>query len=172
MLLVNTPFIVYSIFHRLWAAAFTLFVIAALTDVLDGYFARLLQEPTVLGTWLDPLADKCLLLSTFSALGFVHFPSLGVPPWFVLLVVIRESVLILGVLTLVLMRRPLVISPTIWGKSTTFFQILFISWLFICYFNSWSPRRTYAIALVVLTILTLFSLVTYVRTGMKYAKKS
>ncbi len=168
--IIFVPFIVYSIFSWGWVAAFILFSLAALTDLLDGYFARLLKEPTVLGAWLDPVADKFLVLSTFGALSFVHFSSLVLPWWFFVLMVTREAILALGILFLLFTGRPVNMQPTRGGKLTTFFQILLILWLFLCYCYRWSPRKSYSMALLGLAFFALFSLGQYVVMGLTYAR--
>lgn len=156
-----TPVIVVGIVKEWWIAVFVLFLAAALTDVLDGYLARLFNESSVLGEYLDPVADKLLLFSSFAALAAGHSPSFTIPWWFVTLVLIRETFLLLGGLYC-LKRRPQVpLEPTVWGKLTTFFQILFILWLFICYFCSWAPAKTYYLLLILLAACTLFSGIHY-----------
>ncbi len=165
-----TPFIVNGMIERQWGYVFALFFVAALTDVLDGYFARLLDEPTALGTWLDPVADKCLILSCFITLAFLHFPTLGIPLWFVTLFVVRELILVVGTLALLILGRRVTIKPNLGGKLTTFFQLVFIGWLFLCYFFGWSPHRTYFLAMGVLSLFAVGSLLGYIRVGVGYIK--
>jgi cardiolipin synthase len=169
--LLLTPIIVVGMVNHQWTLVFFLFLCAALTDLLDGYLARLLDEQTVIGTWLDPVADKCFLLSCYITLAFTHFPALGMPLWFVIFAVLREILLVAGVLFLLVMGKKITISPTFTGKLTTFFHILLLIWLFFCYFFGWSPLKTYYITLLFLAGFALFSLTGYVKIGARYLQE-
>jgi cardiolipin synthase len=163
-----TPFIVMGIVHRSWDVVFSLILVAALTDFFDGHLARWRDEQTILGTYLDPIADKILLVSSFASLSFVDSPSFSIPFWFVLLVFMRETIIIGGSFILFVLGIKFKVMPSIWGKLTTFFQLTFILWLFICYFVGWSPIRTYSVLLVLLAIFSLISLVHYGIIGVRY----
>lgn len=164
------PFIVYGISIENWKVVFLLFLIVSITDLLDGYFARLLNQETFLGKILDPIADKLLLVSLFSSLAFLNSPSFSIPFWFVLFILLRETVIILGSVIVFCLGVKFEIAPTIWGKLTTFFQLLFISWIFICYFVGWAPEKTYFVILIFLFIFSIFSLSQYVKIGFNYLK--
>ena len=94
--IVLTPFIVAAMAMHFWGAAFILFSIASVSDVVDGYLARSLSEQTFLGACLDPIADKFLILSCFFALAFIRSPLFTIPLWFVLLILIKELILVGG----------------------------------------------------------------------------
>jgi cardiolipin synthase len=100
--------------------ALYLFVIAGLTDGIDGFLARHYDWRTEIGAWLDPLADKALLVSIFVTLGiFGHLPT-----WLVILVVSRD-VLIIGAIVLSwMMERPVRVKPLLVSKINTAAQIL------------------------------------------------
>jgi len=166
--IILTPFIVMGIVQRSWGAVFGLLLVAALTDFFDGHLARWRREQTTLGTYLDPIADKILLVSCFASLSFVDSPSFSIPLWFVFLVFIREMTILGGSVILFVLRIKFKVAPSIWGKLTTFFQLTFILWLFICYFFGWNPIRTYSVLLVLLAIFSLISLVHYGIIGVKY----
>ena len=97
-------------------------LIAALTDVLDGMVARLTDQRTRLGEYLDPLADKLLLMSAIITLSVLDF----IPIWAVILVVSRDSILLAGTLVANLTETEIDISPTSLGKGTTFAQICYV----------------------------------------------
>ena len=122
--IILTPCVVVAIIYYAWHIAFCLFFVAALTDVLDGYLARLLHEPTIIGAVLDPIADKILLLSTFVTLALMHVPLLGIPTWFVNVMVLREVIIVVGAGVLLFIGHPMDITPTRAGKMTTFFQFM------------------------------------------------
>ena len=166
-----TPVIVVAIIFKYWYFAFYSFVFAAITDLLDGYLARLLNEQSNLGAMLDPIADKFFLISTFSSLAFLDSPFFHIPIWFVILILCREFTIMLGTFSMMQANINVKINPTIWGKLTTFFQIIFISWIFICYFFSWVPSKTYYTLLGFITAFSIISLVQYVSLGIKYLRK-
>src|SRR5476651_2511993 len=113
-----TPMIVIAMATFNWGIACTLFCIAAATDIADGYLARWLNERTFLGACLDPIADKLLVLSCFFTLAFVQSPLFSIPLWFVLLVLCKELILIIGATILYYLKGHITIHPTLLGKTT------------------------------------------------------
>lgn len=162
------PFIVAGIFYQRWYLVFYLFLYVGLSDLLDGFLARLLKENTYLGKLLDPIADKILLVSSFAALAFLESPSFLIPKWFVFLVLFREFFILTGGFIMLLLNINFEIAPTIWGKLTTFFQILFILWIFLCGFFEWNPEKTYYIFLTLLALFSVLSLLQYIKIGLNY----
>ena len=164
--IVSTPFIVAGLVHGWFRVVFVLFALAAITDMLDGYLARLWDERTVLGAYLDPLADKILFISCFITLSYIQFPSLPLPWWFVTLVLLREAVVVFGAIFVMMRKKQsIAIEPTQSGKFTAAGYMVLIGWLFICHFFSWMPLKTFTVALVCLSGLALVSLVQYIRRG-------
>ena len=166
-----TPVIVYYMVQQQWQKAFYLFLIAALTDVVDGALARLWNARTFLGGCLDALADKFLLISCFATLAFVQTPLFTVPRWFVILILFKELILILGSFAIYCFKGSVEIKPTFLGKATTFVQICFIIWFFACYFFQWLPIKTYSFMLTVLIVLIIASLIQYVVIGSSFIIK-
>lgn len=169
--IILTPIIVVLIFFENWSWSFSLFIIASLTDLLDGYLSRLLNQKTYLGAFLDPIADKFFLMSVFFSFAFFHSPKFWIPAWFIGLIFCREFIILIGSYLLIRSDVGLKIKPTIFGKLTTMFQSLFIGWIFICYFFNWLPQKTHYFLLVFVTIFSLLSLFTYVRLGLKYLSR-
>ncbi|MDR3550936.1 MAG: CDP-alcohol phosphatidyltransferase family protein [Candidatus Babeliales bacterium] len=165
------PFIVLSMIFFYWGTACVLFCIAAASDVADGYLARILDEKTFLGACLDPIADKILVLSCFFTLAFVQSPLFSIPLWFVLLVLLKELVLVIGALILYRLKGHIEIHPTLLGKSTTVVQMGFIMWLFACYFFTWIPVKTYYSMLGIVILLVFASLMHYITIGIKQLKR-
>lgn len=97
-------------------------LVAGLTDAIDGYLARRLNQRTRLGTLLDPLADKLLLTSSFISLAMLHL----VPSWLVILVVSRDIILLLGTVVAHVTSTPINVTPTFLGKGTTLFQLSYV----------------------------------------------
>jgi len=91
-----TPLIVFAMIKWYWGLAFFLFVVAAFTDIIDGYLARIFNEKTFLGACIDPLADKFLILSCFFTLAFVETPLFNIPQWYVVLILSKEVTQLTG----------------------------------------------------------------------------
>ena len=111
--LVLAPCVVGMMIMHKWGIACLLFLGAAFTDVLDGMLARAYNEKTFLGAYLDPIADKVLVLSVFFTLAFVQSPLFSVPLWFVVVILIKELILIGGSLMMYLRYGTLEIKPTL-----------------------------------------------------------
>ncbi len=165
--IVLTPFIVAAMVWQAWGVAFVLFLIASLSDIVDGYLARTLKEKTFLGACLDPIADKFLILSCFFSLAFIQSPLFSIPLWFVLLVLIKELILVGGALLIFSIKGHIEIRPRLLGKLTTFVQMVFIVWLFACYFFKWVPIKTYYTMLGILLAMVFASLIEYTRIGLR-----
>jgi len=116
------PFFIISIYYDYYGWALAVLIVAALTDGLDGLLARRLNQKTPLGAYLDPIADKLLLSSSFFMLGLK-----GKIVWWVVILVLGRDVLILtaaAVILLVAGYRPF--PPSIYGKLTTTVQVLLV----------------------------------------------
>ena len=117
--LVLAPFIAADILHNHYGRAIILFFLAGVSDVIDGFLARRLQESTRVGAYFDPIADKILLSAIYIALGVA-----GTMPWWMVGVVLGRDVLILAMagygLVFTSVRK---FPPSVWGKISTFFQI-------------------------------------------------
>ncbi|MCA1296845.1 CDP-alcohol phosphatidyltransferase family protein [Stappia indica] len=113
------PVIVWLIAEDRFGPAFWLFVLSGISDGVDGYIARRFAMQSALGAFLDPLADKALLLSVFAAL----YLSGLLPLWLLVAVVLRD-LLIMGAIGLSeLIGRRVTIKPLLIGKATTVMQI-------------------------------------------------
>lgn len=163
-----TPCIVIALVTSSWGIAFAFFVLASLTDLFDGFIARFFNQKTFLGAVLDPLADKFLLVSCFATLALTSGLPFPVPYWFVLMVLIREMILVLGFVYIYYARSGIEVDPTRLGKITTASQMLFIIWLFACYFYGWLPTKTYYAALYIIMGLVLISFFQYAKIGIRY----
>lgn len=117
--LVLTPFIVRDILEGRHTRALLLFFIAAWTDAVDGWLARVSRSATSTGAYLDPIADKCLLSGIFLALGAASI----VPWWFVVVVFGRDLYLLLAVAAMLALTKIRKFPPSRWGKLSTFVQI-------------------------------------------------
>ncbi len=116
------PLAVWLIISEAYGFAFLTFVVAGVSDGVDGYIARRYNQRTELGALLDPVADKALLVSVYITLGLNRV----IPAWLVILVVSRD-VLIVGAFILSwLMDHPVKIKPSMVSKVNTAIQIIFV----------------------------------------------
>lgn len=104
-------------------AAFLIFVAAGISDAVDGYLAKRFDSRTELGAYLDPLADKLLIVSIYIALGVRG----EIPLWLVIAVVSRDFLILAGVLLAWLMNHPMTIKPLAVSKANTFAQLVLAS---------------------------------------------
>lgn len=160
------PFFIWAIVYYspehdyLRFVALGIFGLAVLSDALDGYLARVLKQRTTLGTFLDPIADKLLLIAAFISLSVVNnLPaSLKLPPWVPIIVVSRDVIILLGAVVIFLVSGGIEISPSPLGKVTTFFQMATIISVLLKY-----PRSNYIWTLAV--ALTILSAIDYIIRG-------
>ncbi len=116
------PVFIGLLVYQRYEYALGVLLAAGLTDALDGTIARVANQRTRLGAYLDPLADKLLLTSGFITLSVLHL----VPLWIVILVVSRDLILMTGTLLVRLTDSPVDLSPTLLGKGTTLFQLSYV----------------------------------------------
>jgi cardiolipin synthase (CMP-forming) len=109
-------------------AATVVFLLASLSDGLDGFIARRFQQKTRLGTVLDPLADKLLVLVALVLLSFRWWPN-RFPLWFPIIVISRDLVLVFGFLAAHQLGRELDVRPSRLGKAATVLQLVSIAWV-------------------------------------------
>ena len=113
-------------FLRLIALA--IFTVSMLTDAIDGYVARKYYQKTRLGTVLDPMADKLLIISAFISLSMIAVlpQEFRIPPWVSIVVISRDILIVLGFLIIHMLIGEIEIKPSILGKITTAFQMVTI----------------------------------------------
>jgi cardiolipin synthase len=116
------PALVNCLVYGYYVYGLLIFLLAGLTDSLDGIIARTSNQRTILGAYLDPMADKLLLNACFVTLAVLHL----IPSWIAIIVVSRDFILIVGTLILHLTQTRFNIDPTWLGKSTTVVQLLYI----------------------------------------------
>ena len=122
MRLLLVPLTVWLIISEAYGWAFTTFLVAGISDGVDGFLARRFDWRTRLGAYLDPLADKALVASVFVTLGFLKV----IPAWLVITVVSRDVLIVGAVLLSRLMDRPVRVTPLMVSKVNTVAQIVFL----------------------------------------------
>ena len=114
-----TPLFIIFLIQKRYQLALWIFVLAGLSDLADGVIARRWRQKSPLGTFLDPLADKLLMGSSFITLSISHL----IPSWLTVIVLSRDLVLVLGVTLFKLVNLPVVVQPSLAGKLCTTTQV-------------------------------------------------
>jgi len=114
------PAVIYALLVGAMGWALAGFVIAGLSDGIDGFIARQFNQRTELGAYLDPMADKLLLVSVFVVLGLMG----ELPLWLVILAVSRDALIITAVLISTVMANPVEMRPLLVSKANTAVQII------------------------------------------------
>ena len=142
--------------------AFGLFLIGILSDACDGFIARRHNQQTELGTLLDPIADKLLILSTLISCSVIRgLPSwMRIPAWFNLVVISRDALLVAGSMVLFTIKGRWNVRPSRLGKWTTFAQMLVIPTVLLGL-----PIKMPLIAIA--AVLTVLSAIAYIRIGIR-----
>jgi cardiolipin synthase len=117
------PFLVLTVLSREFTWALVIFVVAGVTDILDGLIARLGQQRTTLGAMMDPVADKVLLSSSFVALTWASGLHARIPVWLTVITLSRDAIIVVSVTVINLTLGRRVFYPTLLGKLSTASQI-------------------------------------------------
>lgn len=118
--IILTPIFIIYLLGEDFVAALVVFVVCVVSDGLDGFLARVLKQKSNLGAFLDPIADKLILVSTFVALSVMG----AIPVWITVIVLSRDVLISLGVAALHIYRVEIRIQPSIPSKITTCFQFI------------------------------------------------
>jgi len=148
------PFIVSSILDGRYEIAFVLFVLAGVTDALDGVFARSLGQRTKLGEYLDPIADKLLLSTMFLVLSILH----KIPWKYTVLVFSRDISILSASVVLYAIAGLRDFRPSIFGKVNTFAQVAAVFFVLLFQLDRsrwvWITRTTFLHATLAFTIVS------------------
>jgi cardiolipin synthase len=150
------PFL-YCALTEHYTLAFFIFAIASISDGLDGHLARRFDWQSKIGAFTDPLADKCLVISSYVALTINH----QLPLWFTILVVSRDVVISLGSLWVAVFRN-IEFKPTYISKVNTVFQLLLISILLFQLSYPVLPPNLVPSLIILTTLTTTYSFIDYV----------
>jgi len=114
------PAVVLAMLQSRWGWAFIGFIVAGVSDAVDGFVARNFNQRSRLGAYLDPMADKVLLVSVFVVLGIIG----ELPLWLVVAAVSRDALIICAVLLSTVMGQPVEMRPLLVSKANTAIQIV------------------------------------------------
>jgi len=160
--IVLIPLFIILLSYGLHTEAFVVFGVAAVTDAFDGFFARVFKQKTTLGAYLDPIADKLLLVSSFVAFALLNL----IPRWLTILVVSRDVIILMGIMILRLNSFQIEMRPSMLSKCTTVFQVLTIGMTLLFYILGKSSIAVLVVCWIT-GILTIVSGVHYISMGLK-----
>lgn len=120
MRLLAVPLVVYLVMNERFVAGFWVFVAAGISDAVDGFIAKRFNVSSLLGRYLDPLADKALLVALFVLGGHMDF----LPMWLVILVVFRDAMIVGGAILFYTLDYPPTMPPLVVSKVNTACQIV------------------------------------------------
>ena len=156
------PIIVGFLVYEHVEYALVTLMLAALTDALDGTIARMANQKTQFGAYLDPLADKLLLMATFVTVSLLEM----VPVWSVILVVSRDAILLTGTLLAHLTGLAIDASPTLLGKATTLFQVIYVILVLALTAQGLDPVMLFPL-LLMMGLMTVLSGLHYIVRGVR-----
>nr|WP_246395330.1 CDP-alcohol phosphatidyltransferase family protein [Afipia massiliensis] len=157
------PVIVWAIASNQMTIAFVIFVVAGVSDAVDGFLAKRFNMRTEIGALLDPVADKALLVSIYVALGI----SGDIPRWLVILVVSRDFMIVGAVIISWILDNPVPMKPLMVSKLNTVAQVSFAALVLASLgfgFSTWPYEIALMLCVTVLTLLSVsFYLVEWAR---------
>jgi cardiolipin synthase len=156
------PGFVLLVVYGYFGWALLVFMLAGATDLLDGLIARTVGQKTDLGAWLDPVADKLLIVTTFIMLTL---PNLGlvnrIPIWLTVLIIFRDAGIVLTVAIVNLAIGPRTFRPSLLGKSAT--ALFIVTCVVVMYFNYLGQPSAIVDAFIWASLaITLASMIDYI----------
>ena len=158
------PIVVWAIASGAMWIAFVLFLGAGLSDAVDGYLAKRFHMTTELGAYLDPLADKALIVSIYITLGINGL----IPGWLVILVVSRDIMIVGAVMLSWLLGTPVKVKPLLVSKLNTVAQIVFACVVLGTLGFAYPLPRVSLLLMAVVAALTLLSVAAYVAEWVRH----
>jgi cardiolipin synthase (CMP-forming) len=162
------PVVVWAIASGEMYLAFVLFMIAAVSDAVDGFLAKRFGMTTVLGAYLDPLADKVLIMSIYVTLGINGI----IPRWIVILVVSRDIMIIGAILLSWLVDKPVTMKPLTISKLNTAVQIAFACLVLASRGFEFDAGWVLTLAMGLVAALTLLSIGYYVAQWVRHMNEA
>jgi cardiolipin synthase len=158
------PVMVWAIASDQMIVAFVLFLIAGISDGVDGFLAKRFGMATEVGAYLDPLADKVLIVSIYVSLGIVE----AIPRWFVILVVSRDLLIVGGVMLSWVLGNPINIKPATVSRLNTVAQIVLGGLVIAARAFDWRVELAEALLMALVTALTLLSIGVYLHDWVRH----
>jgi len=162
--IILVPVVVWAIISGEMLAAFALFVVAGISDAVDGFLAKRFHMASELGAYLDPLADKALIVSIYVALGIAK----ALPISLVILVVSRDIMIISGFMLALLVAKPMPVRPHPVSKLNTVVQILLAVLVLAEKGFGFDAEVLQTAAIVLVAIFTLLSIGVYLAEWIRH----
>jgi len=164
--IIIVPAFVTALIYERHDYALILFITAGLSDALDGFIARVAKQKTRFGAFLDPLADKCLLI-----ISFILFAVYGlIPKWLTIAIISRDVIVTLGWFLLYISSNIKKPEPTIMGKAAIALQVLLIAYILL-EINFLSIPEPTGWMFVLVALLTIISGLQYIYRGLRIANE-
>lgn len=160
--IVIIPVFLTTIVYKRYDYAFYLFIIAAITDMFDGLIARLKNQKTSLGMFLDPLADKFLVVTSIIILSVYGW----IPKWLAITVISRDIIVVIGWFLLYLVKGITKVEPSLPGKATIWVQSFFIAYV-LMNMTFFSLPALYPVIQWITAGITIISGIHYIYRGLK-----
>ena len=158
------PFFAVALIYNEYQYALLIFIVASITDILDGLIARLKNQITYFGTILDPVADKFFLITSF-----VLMSNYGlIPKWLTIIVISKELIVVTGSVILYFVTDKLTVEPTFMGKTSSACQFILIG-LVLLVRNINSDISVPMAIFIIVAVATTLSGLQYVYNGLKIA---
>lgn len=158
------PVVVWAIASGRLHLAFLLFVVAAISDAVDGFLAKRFGMKTDIGAYLDPLADKVLIVSIYVTLGITSV----IPLWIVILVVSRDLMIVGAVMLSWLVGQPIPIRPHVISKLNTAIQIVYACLVLATHGFKIEAEPVLTLVMMLVALLTLLSIAVYVAEWVRH----
>jgi cardiolipin synthase len=162
------PVVVWAIASGEMRFAFLLFMVAAISDAVDGFLAKRFGMTTELGAYLDPLADKVLIVSIYLTLGFNGI----IPRWIVILVVSRDIMIVGAILLSWLVDKPVRVKPLMVSKLNTAVQIVYAALVLASFGFALDTGWLLTLVMALVAALTLLSVGFYVAEWIRHMNEA
>ncbi|MFP4037043.1 MAG: CDP-alcohol phosphatidyltransferase family protein [Desulfobacteraceae bacterium] len=160
--IILTPIFIIYLLNDQFLAALVVLCLCGISDGLDGLFARWLNQKSTLGAYLDPIADKLILVSAFVALSVRG----ALPPWLSVTVITRDVLILLGVLFMMLYQMEIIIRPSLVSKFTTCLQFVTVIGVLAAAYLEF-PEGMFPVLFRVTGAFTIISGLHYIQTWFK-----
>jgi cardiolipin synthase len=158
------PVVVWAIASNQMLFAFLLFMGAGISDAIDGFLAKRFGMASELGAYLDPLADKVLIVSIYISLGIADV----LPRWLVILVVSRDLLIVGGVMLSWVVRKPVGVKPHPVSKANTAAQLLLVALVLAALGFGFDAGWALTLTTAAVAVLTLASVALYLREWVQH----
>jgi cardiolipin synthase (CMP-forming) len=162
--ILSVPIVVWAITSGEMMVAFILFLVAGVSDAVDGYLAKRFNMATEMGAYLDPLADKALIVSIYVSLGIAG----AIPRWLVIFVVARDIMIVGAVILTWLIGRPMEVKPLPVSKLNTVAQIVFACLVLCALAFGFNAEPVQSLVMYTVAVLTFLSIALYLAQWIRH----